>query len=221
MEYIQEIVDGCHVVAIRMGANEEANLTINTSKSPVQIPWIGKKVGDVLTTPSGLSYKVVEIYIGENPQPVNKLRKCPKCNLNYLVHEDDKLCANCLNQTRNSPTKIHTSTKKKNYELKNKSFDYDLSGFGLYLFERGYSGFAESGANSTVIGYSDAIVKVCERENLSFDELCQYINRIAQEYSLDGIKRKFGENGKGTWRNALKRLEEFVEYQEKYLHRTK
>ncbi len=72
MKHLQEITDRCQVEATLMGQNKKVTLTINTSARPVQIPWIGKRVGDVLTTTSGLSYLVEKIYVGEAPTPTKK-----------------------------------------------------------------------------------------------------------------------------------------------------
>ncbi len=197
MEYIQQVTDNCGIEAILLNHNEKAKLFVNISENPIQKAWIGKKAGDILTTPTGLSYRIEKIYIGET--------------------EEVKAAVPRPQKPSRKRGEIQASAKKKNSELNNEFFDYDLSGFAMYLFKRGYSSFATSGANSTCLGYSDAITKICLRENLNFRGLCQNIREIANEYSLDGRKRKQGENGHGTWRNALKRLEEFVEYQEKYL----
>ena len=60
-ESILKIEDGCKVDAIIVGKNKKATLTINIERLPNQKAWIGKKVGDVLTSAT-LSYRVERIY---------------------------------------------------------------------------------------------------------------------------------------------------------------
>ena len=60
---IQTIEEGCKVDAIVVGKDKNATLTIDIHRFPHQKDWIGKKVGDVLKTPSeSLSYRVERIY---------------------------------------------------------------------------------------------------------------------------------------------------------------
>ncbi len=70
MEYINEIIDGCHVEATLIGPNKRVTLTINVAERPKQASWIGKKAGDILTPSAALSYRVEKIYIGEPEKPV-------------------------------------------------------------------------------------------------------------------------------------------------------
>ena len=99
-----------------------------------------------------------------------------------------------------------------NSDLNGVYFENSNWGYVQYLTKRLYM-------DNTVTSYAQAIHAIEKQENMSFCELEDNIERLVLEYSLDGEKKKLGEIGKGTWRNALCRLKEFVFYRKYYMRK--
>ena len=52
---------------------------------------------------------------------------------------------------------------------------------------------------------------------MTFKQLEDDVDRLTAEYALNGDKKKLGDKGNGTWRNALCRLKEFDSYRKNYM----
>lgn len=146
-------------------------------------------------------------------------RKCPLCELNYILNDNDEKCESCMNnKSKNNDCKTRND-KLSNYEIFTKyqqKFEINRKGFLIYLALRGYGISTKSKTKSTSFGYVNAVDKICEFENICFDVLLKNIEKYCNEYSLSGIKKDLGNYGNGTRRNALNRLLEFNEYVNKY-----
>ncbi len=146
------------------------------------------------------------------------MKICPECALNFIDDNED-ICTVCKAKKVKPKMTVNISKKKGNHELNGQRFVFDLMGYGLYLVARGYSLASENENSTTCLAYATAIAEILKIEKISFEEMTDNIGRLVMEYSKDGIKKELGETQHGTWRNALKRMEEFVEYQYKYLGR--
>jgi hypothetical protein len=62
---------------------------------------------------------------------------------------------------------------------------------------------------STVYDYPKRIDKVCERENLTWEESAKDIEKIVIQYDVTGCNEQFGRQSHGAVINALKRFQEF------------
>lgn len=82
--------------------------------------------------------------------------------------------------------------------------------FQLYLVNQGYSVKTPSGNPSTAYDYKKRIDKVCEWENLTWEELYHCIDRIVLLYDIGGTKEELGEKSHRAVINALKRFQEFA-----------
>ena len=77
--------------------------------------------------------------------------------------------------------------------------------------------FTKQGTESTTMAYVRAVVRICQDEKVSFEELLQEIDQFVKIYGLNGAKKDKGQIGNGTWRNALNRLQDFNEYIKIYM----
>ena len=136
---------------------------------------------------------------------MSKWKKCIKCELNYAV-EGEELCDVCKKELEPPGT----TDVWGNDELGGEYFPNSDLGYSSYLTKRQYK-------DNTVTSYINAIRSIENQENMVFYELEDNIDKLVVEYSLDGEKKKLGEKGKGTWRNALCRLKEFVSYRKNYM----
>lgn len=112
--------------------------------------------------------------------------------------------------------------EKKSEETYNYKYSNSLTGYTNYLIDNGYKTIGKNLTPSTVIQYASAIAKIInEKEYISFDMLYNNIGKYVCLYDIGGKKEYLGNIGHGTWRNALKRFQEFVEYQEenKYVNK--
>jgi len=86
-----------------------------------------------------------------------------------------------------------------------------LDKFEQYLIERGYSEETPSGLPSTTYDYSKKrIPKICEREEISVEQLAGNIKHYVEKYDKGGSESKFGKRSNDAFINALKRFEEFI-----------
>lgn len=68
------------------------------------------------------------------------------------------------------------------------------------------------GKPSTAYDYSKSrIPKICERENITIDELAKKISVYVDKYDTFGDESEFGNKSNRAFINALKRFKEFVE----------
>ena len=82
--------------------------------------------------------------------------------------------------------------------------------FKKYLVEKGYKSTTPSGNRSTVYDYARRIKKVCNRENITEQELTQNISLYVKKYDTNGQEAEFGRKSHSAVINALKRFEEFT-----------
>lgn len=143
-------------------------------------------------------------------------KKCTKCDLNYIKVVED-LCEPCKSVNKGTDTIKSRGDILSNHQLEGQIFKTDLSGYGMYLMKRNYGVYTEKGTESTTMSYVRSIVRIAERENMSFNEMMKDIKKLVNDYGLEGSKREIGNIGNGTWRNALNRLEEFKVYIKKYM----
>ena len=54
---------------------------------------------------------------------------------------------------------------------------------------RNYGIFKKQGTESTTMAYVRAIVKICQDEKVSFEELLQEIDQFVKIYELNGVKK--------------------------------
>ncbi|MBO6880559.1 hypothetical protein [Winogradskyella sp.] len=86
-----------------------------------------------------------------------------------------------------------------------------LENFKKYLVKRGYSDITPSGLPSTTTDYSKRrIPKICERENITLNELSKNINHYIDKYDKFGSEFEFGKKSNNAYINALKRFQEFL-----------
>ena len=76
--------------------------------------------------------------------------------------------------------------------------------FYAYLIDSGYTERTKSGNPGTVYSYKNAVDKVCNWENCSWDELADKIDKVVNEYSPGGIKANFGRQSHNTVINGLR-----------------
>ena len=173
----------------------EKNSETEISKdSPLGQALFGFKVGDKnfvnCESPYNIEILEIENPVFENPKNVQEIKKITKSNNIKII------------------------------EPYGKFYETTLSGYCEYLYDRKYSTFTEKGTESTIISYSRAIVKVIEKEDVSFEEFVDKINVYVRKYDFGGECEEFGETGNGTWRNAIKRFKEFIDYQKMSLYQS-
>ena len=93
-----------------------------------------------------------------------------------------------------------------------KTYSKTLKDYKVYLFDRNYGLLSDTGNATTVDGYVYAIERIQKAEGCSFEELVDKASHYAYLYGTSGPKRAEGNTSRGTWRNALNRLEEFMRY---------
>lgn len=77
--------------------------------------------------------------------------------------------------------------------------------FNSYL-EKSNKNYTES----TMYDYFMRIKRVCERENLTWQELSHNIKEVIIKYDKNGVEEKYGQEGNGSVISALKIYERFV-----------
>ncbi|MBG9378533.1 hypothetical protein I5907_20020 [Panacibacter sp. DH6] len=82
--------------------------------------------------------------------------------------------------------------------------------FQNYLIEQGYSLRTPLGKPSTVFDYSNRIQTICDRENVSINQLADNIAHFIQKYDAFGLEAEFGRRSHSAYINALRRFEEFI-----------
>lgn len=81
--------------------------------------------------------------------------------------------------------------------------------FKAYLIKQGYSELTPSGKPSTVYDYAKRILKICEREGVTINQLAENINHYVDKYGEFGVEYEFGKRSNNAFISALKRYEEF------------
>jgi len=88
-----------------------------------------------------------------------------------------------------------------------------LNKFEKYLIEQGYSQVTPSGHPSTTYDYAKSrIPKICEKEKISVEQLASNIKHYVEKYDDGGSESKFGKKSHNSFINALKRFEEFINF---------
>ena len=82
--------------------------------------------------------------------------------------------------------------------------------FQEYLKSEGYSEYSKSGNKSTVYDYSMRINRICEWEQLSWEELIYEISKILQKYDVGGCKEEIGKKSNHAYINALRAFQRFA-----------
>lgn len=85
-----------------------------------------------------------------------------------------------------------------------------LENFKVYLIQQGYSKSTPSGKPSTVYDYGKRIVRICEREGISINQLADNIDVYVKKYDTFGSEEEFGKGSHNAFISALKRFEEFM-----------
>lgn len=84
------------------------------------------------------------------------------------------------------------------------------SKFKDFLIDKGYKEITPSGHPSTVYDYIKRIDKICEWENISWEQLAANIVTILPSYDIGGEKEKNGYISHNAVISALRRFSEFV-----------
>jgi hypothetical protein len=83
--------------------------------------------------------------------------------------------------------------------------------FQNYLIENKYSEFTPSGNPSTVYDYSKSrLPKICNRENITLQELANNISKYVKKYDIGGEDSDFGAKSNRAYINALKCFQKFL-----------
>lgn len=82
--------------------------------------------------------------------------------------------------------------------------------FQDFLKEEGYSEYTPSGHKSTVYDYSKRVNRVCQWEELTWEELVDEISKIVQKYDVGGDKEDIGRKSNYAYINALRAFQRFV-----------
>ncbi len=82
--------------------------------------------------------------------------------------------------------------------------------FRNYLIKKGYSEYTPRGNKSTVYDYIKRIDKVCEWEDITWQDLKNNISMILKEYDVGGVKEDLGKKSHSAVINALRRFDEFL-----------
>lgn len=84
--------------------------------------------------------------------------------------------------------------------------------FKEYLIKKGYKQITPSGNPSTVYDYIKRIDKVCEWENMTWQQLANNIQEILPQYDTGGKKENLGKQSHNSVINALRRFSEFLSH---------
>lgn len=144
---------------------------------------------------------------------------CPKC-LHHYIKDDEIMCSFCKISIKNNAlnkTKKSYAGKLSNSQLNGERFNINYDGYRRYLIKRGYAVNTDNGTGSTVYSYENALMKIAEIEGMSFSDMFRDINKLVIDYGPYGSKSDMGQNGHGTWSNALNRLKEFKDYVKFYM----
>lgn len=82
--------------------------------------------------------------------------------------------------------------------------------FEEYLINKGYKQTTPSGQPSTVYDYMKRIDRVCEWENMNWEQLADSIQKILSQYDIGGEKENLGKISHNAVINALRRFSDFV-----------
>ena len=87
-----------------------------------------------------------------------------------------------------------------NFKIKEKN---KLEGFRLYLISKAKI------SESTAGDYCKRIKKICEEENIYYEDLCKNIDKYVFDH-CDGDKKELGSRSHNSYRGALKQLSMFL-----------
>ncbi|AWK52782.1 hypothetical protein DIC82_18060 [Clostridium beijerinckii] len=82
--------------------------------------------------------------------------------------------------------------------------------FEEYLVSKGYKQTTPSGKPSTVYDYIKRIDRVCEWENMTWEQLPDKIQKVLYQYDIGGEKENLGKISHNAVINALRRFHDFV-----------
>jgi site-specific recombinase XerD len=82
--------------------------------------------------------------------------------------------------------------------------------FEEYLINKGYKQTTPSGRPSTVYDYIKRIDKICEWENMTWEQLAGSIQKLLSIYDIGGKKEDQGKLSHNAVISALKRFYDFV-----------
>lgn len=84
--------------------------------------------------------------------------------------------------------------------------------FEEYLISKGYKQTTPSGNPSTVYDYIKRVDKICQWEDVSWQQLANDIDEILPQYDIGGKKEDLGKKSHNAVINALRRFSEFIAY---------
>ena len=87
-----------------------------------------------------------------------------------------------------------------------------LKKYKIFLIQRGYKEYTPSGNPSTVYDYIKRVKKICEREKITINQLAGGISDYVKKYDTSGSEEAFGKRSHNSVINALKRFEEFTNF---------
>lgn len=82
--------------------------------------------------------------------------------------------------------------------------------FEEYLINKGYSQTTPKGQPSTVYDYIKRIDKVCQWENMTWEQLADSIQKILYQYDNGGEKENLGKISHRAVFNALRSFYDYV-----------
>lgn len=82
--------------------------------------------------------------------------------------------------------------------------------FEEYLINNGYKQTTPSGNPSTVYDYIKRIDKICEWEDITWQQLANNSQMYLMQYDIGGTKEDLGKKSHNAVINALRRFSEFV-----------
>jgi len=82
--------------------------------------------------------------------------------------------------------------------------------FEEYLISKGYKQTTPSGHPSTVYDYIKRIDKICEWENMTWEQLSNNVQKILSLYDVGGVKENYGKLSHNAVISALRRFSEFI-----------
>ncbi len=133
---------------------------------------------------------------------------CRRCGVNYIYDGGDmcNVCRKGEAMKTSKPQGERKTIKFPNPPGKKYTLSFD-----------GYENFLDD-CNYKAAGlYTYALRQIGEKEKKDFIGLLVQSERLMKEYAQDGKKREAGQNGNGTWRNALARLHDFDSYISTYM----
>lgn len=82
--------------------------------------------------------------------------------------------------------------------------------FMNYLISQGYSVMTPKGRPSTVYDYAKRIEYICERENITWNNLASQVDYYCSRYEIGGPEEEYGSKSHNAPRAALRCFKSFV-----------